>query len=376
MSKRMDGAWRVGLHGLAGLALAVGLAGCDRSQEASADYESQLRAEATARANDPAWKPTLTQTAVIRVGGTTGRSLAHNFCVGKDGNLLVCWGGGTQPADSAGTGMEPAAVKVVNPEGKLLHTWPLEFRPQAICVEADGQVIVGGDGKLARLNAEGKVVTKGSSPTLAQPAMSDEEIKELLKGRDTSEAELAQYKSMLDGRRADITGLAVLGEDVFVACAAPKGFGYVVERVDREFKNPKRIVDKLSGCCGQMDISARDGKLWVAHNGRHRVEAFDRDGAKLASFGKRDRQAADGFGGCCEPKNVRLTANGDVLSAESGPPVAIKRFSSDGKFLEVLAAPTYDSGCVRATVDVSPDGQRFYLLNVADDAIHVFAAAK
>ena len=123
-----------------------------------------------------------------------------------------------------------------------------------------------------------------------------------------------------------------------------------------------------------MDIAAREGHLWVAHNGRHRVECYDRNGKQLSSFGRADRRAAEGFGGCCEPKNIRLTAQGTLLCAESGPPVTIKRFTAEGKFMDVVANPTYDSGCVRATVDVSPDGRMFYLLNPGEQAIHVFAA--
>ena len=45
------------------------------------------------------------------------------------------------------------------------------------------------------------------------------------------------------------------------------------------------VVDKLRGCCGQMDIQSHDGKLWIPHNARHAVEAHDRDGKELSKFG-------------------------------------------------------------------------------------------
>lgn len=263
---------------------------------------------------------------------------------------------------------------MLSTNGTPLATWPLEFQPQAICVLPSGGVVVGGEGRLAKLDANGKVLLTGLSPALSESPMTDEEIAALLKEWKRPASELEAYKTSLTSRRGQITGLAATDQDLFVACAAPKGFAYAVYRTDHELKNPKLIVDKLSGCCGQMDIAARDGKLWVAHNGRHKVECFDRDGKKLTSFGQHDRKAASGFGGCCEPKNLRIAANGDVLAAESGPPVVIKRFTADGKFLAVVAAPTYANGCVRATVDVSPDGQRFYLLDTGADAIHVFAA--
>ena len=368
----MNARVNAGVTSIAALALALMLGGCG-NQHTDADYERQLQAEAAAWAKDPAWQPSHKETAVIRMGSENGRKLRHNFCVNKDGNLLACCGGKYTPAKkSAELITELTAIKVFSPEGKLLETWPLDFQPQAICVQPTGTVIVGGKGRLTKLDASGKTLLTGTSPALDQPPMSDDEIAALLKKEKQSASELERYKKSLANRRNDITGLAATDQDLFVACAAPKGFAYAVYRVDQEFKNPKLVVDKLGGCCGQMDIAARDGKLWVAHNGRHRVECYDRDGKKLATFGRTDRKAADGFGGCCEPKNLRIASNGDVFTTESGPPVAIKRFTPEGKFLGVIATPTFENGCVRVTVDISPDGKQFYLLDTGADAVHVF----
>jgi len=82
-----------------------------------------------------------------------------------------------------------------------------------------------------------------------------------------------------------------------------------------------------------MDVQSHDGKLWIPHNARHTVESHDRDGNELAKFGKAGRVKANDFGGCCEPKNMRVLSNGDILAAESGPPTCIKRFSASGKFI-------------------------------------------
>jgi hypothetical protein len=123
-----------------------------------------------------------------------------------------------------------------------------------------------------------------------------------------------------------------------------------------------------------MDIQARDSKLWIPHNGRHSVETRDRDGKELSKFGKRGKVKAEEFGGCCEPKNMRVLASGDVLVAESGPPLCIKRFSASGKFLGVVALLNVKSECVRVTVEMSPDGNSYYLLDTQHDAIRIFTA--
>lgn len=363
--------------GAAGAGLALVLIGCNanRSSEVN-DYETTLRADASGRSKDPAWQASHKETALIRVSERKTSGLLHNFCINPDGNILACWGGTSSSVRRGASAAEPTCIKVLSPEGMLLATWPLDFQPQAVCVNPTGQVIVGGKGRLAKLDAEGKVLLTGSSPALAQPVMTDEEILAMLKEWKRPASELAQYREAMQNRRNDITSLAANGQEVFVACAAPKGYAYAVYRVDADFKNPKLLVDKLSGCCAQMDIAEREGKVWVAHNGRHRVECFDQDGKKLSSFGKTDRRAADGFGGCCEPKNIRITKRGDILAAESGPPVAIKRFTPEGKFLGVVAVPTFETGCVRVTVDVSLDGDTFYLLDTGGDVIHTFAANK
>lgn len=355
-------------------AMMLAFTACDRSNPDgiafdAGDYQRQLRAEADARAKDPAWTPSHSETALIRVDNSSAGGLLQNFCVNKDGQILCCWAGQSSKNDGAG-------IKVLKADGKPHATWPLDFTPQAICADSSGMTYVGGAGRLAKLDADGKVVASATSPALGAPEISDEELDEMVNEMNLPADQKEIYRQTLQNRRNDITGLGVTGSDVFVACASPKGFGYSAYRMDQDLKNAKLVIEKLSGCCGQMDITAHDGKLWVAHNGKHRVETFDRDGKKLESFGRMDRRAADGFGGCCEPKNLRITSNGDVLAAESGPPVAIKRFTSEGKFLGVIANPTFDNGCVRTTVDVSPDGRQFYLLDAGSDTIHVFAATE
>lgn len=180
-------------------------------------------------------------------------------------------------------------------------------------------------------------------------------------------------KDSLEKRRASITGLAVTSEDLFMAVPAPSDFTYRVYRFDHNLQNAKLVVEKLRGCCGQMDIQAHEGKLWIPHNARHSVEARDRDGKQLTKFGTKGKVKAADFGGCCEPKNMRVLANGEILAAESGPPTCIKRFSADGKFLGVVALLNDAEGdCVRVAVDVSPDGKRFYMMDTTTDAIRIF----
>jgi sugar lactone lactonase YvrE len=351
--------------------------GCGPANSASensmmAVNQSEAAAE-KARASDPAWKPACREVAVIQVGEKGKGGGLHNYCLDREGNILACCGGdyvryemepGKETAKEVAVKV-PAEIQIYSPEGKKLNSWPMPTKPQAICVHTDGTVFVGGGGKVHKLNATGKVLASIPSPTLAMAVPNQSAA--------TSDQEALNRQKYLEQRKQDITGMAVTDQDVFVACPSTTDFSFCVFRLDHQLQNPKLIVKGLRGCCGQMDIQARDGKLWIPHNAKHRVECFDREGKELASFGRTDRKAADGFGGCCEPKNLRLLPSGEILAAESGPPTCIKRFSPEGKFLGVVGLPNFKSDCVRVSVEASADGKRYYILNTGDDAIHVLA---
>jgi len=174
--------------------------------------------------------------------------------------------------------------------------------------------------------------------------------------------------------KAKYTGMAVTQRDLFVICSGP-GYSYNAWRMTHQFEEPNMILSGLSGCCGQMDCQAHDGQLWLAMNTQHKVLCYDREGNQVSQFGKRDAQAADGFGGCCEPKNLRFSQDGRyVYCAQSGPPVCVKRFTLDGQFQDVVCFPVYATGCVRVSVDT--DGETFFMMSPNENAIYVFKPAK
>ena len=333
----------------------------------AADEES--RAATAARAKDPGWKPSAVEAGSIKIGDARSSVALNNFCLNAEGNILAC----VASNGTARNGENASGIRVYSPNGKLLKTLPLEIKPAAICVAKDGSIFVAGEGRLLKLDADGKVLASAASPVAAVPVVITKEIEEMMKQTKRSgEAEIQRMKTRLEQRRADVTGLAATDEDVFIAVPTPGEFTYQVHRFDHALQNSKLVVEKLRGCCGQMDIQAHAAKLWIPHNGRHSVEVRDRDGNSLSKFGTKGKVKAEDFGGCCEPKNMRVLANGDVLVAESGPPTCIKRFSADGKFLGVVAVVNEKADCVRVTVEMTPDASTFYMLDTKNNAIRVF----
>lgn len=339
-----------------------------------ADYEIQLKADEAARSKDPKWKPAFEQIDTIRVGKPGSQGALANFCLNAQGQILVCWAPGKAQNAVNGSGRPHIAFIRRRVDGP--HD-PARHRALRHLYRSRGFLFVAGDGRIIRLDSAGKVMASAASPVADLPVSISSELEQMLeesaRAQNVSVAEeKKRMLTSLERRRSEITGLAATDTEVFMAVPAPTDFSFRVYRFDHALSQPKLVVEKLRGCCGQMDIQTRDGKLWTAHNARHRVECRDRDGTQVSAFGKAGRVKATDFGGCCEPKNLRLLANGDILAAESGPPTCIKRFSSDGKFLGVVALVPGKGECVRVTVEASPDGSRFYLLDTHSDAIRVF----
>lgn len=186
-------------------------------------------------------------------------------------------------------------------------------------------------------------------------------------------ADQLRQRMKMSSRTATYTGIAAAPKDLFVVCSAP-GFSYNAWRLNHQLDDPKLIVKGLRGCCGQMDCQTHDGDLWIPLNTEHKVYRYDRDGNVVSKFGQFERERADAFGGCCEPKNIRFADDGFVYCAESGPPVCVKRFTLDGQFQDVVCFPVYKTGCVRVSVDKA--GEKVFLMSPNEQAIYVFAPPK
>lgn len=315
-------------------------------------------------------------------------------------------------------------------DGKALDSWSLDVAPTAVNIGADGAVYVAGGGKVLKLDSTGKVLLTADSPNkkdfeenadkikaelaplFASPKERMKKSLETMKARveelEAKEAELkAEEKelsrtdkvrltsarrtveslektieNLVDQKPQDveeqikryaeskkrISGIAVTDKDVFVACSAALGYGYDVWRLDLDLQNPVKIVEKLRGCCGQMDIQARGNDLCVAENSMHRVCRYDREGKLVKAFGEREAISQRGFEGCCNPMNLRIATNGEIYTSESSIG-RIRRFSPDGEYLGLVGKASLISGCKHVAIGVTTDTKRVYLLDVTKGEI-------
>ncbi len=340
----------------------------------------------------------------------------------------VIWGASPLANDKGPTEAKPerSEIRVLDAEGILLHKFPVDFVGHSVNVAPDGSIYVGGNGLVAKYTAQGKQMLRTKAPNMSAGAMDEEVLRaraeetlaeqatlfadalaslekqqedirnksddELTEEQREIKADLepmiAAYKQMVEerkaappegeleaimqslaGRQKTINAIAANDKYVFVTCAAPKGYGYVVWRTDLDFNHPLMAVEGLRGCCGQMDVQCCGEELVVAENARHRVVRFDADGKELVAFGKRSRDGKGvGFGGCCNPMNTRLV-DGTLYVAESDG--TVKRFSTDGEFLGLVGKANVEAGCKSSIVAAAPGGDRVYYFDVQNSAICV-----
>ena len=215
-----------------------------------------------------------------------------------------------------------------------------------------------GDQEKEKLNAELQRLTDETTKLTEKQQSIQKEVQ--TPSRELTELQTLAMVSFQIAHRA-VTGIAAGQRDVFVACSAVKSFGYEVWRMDRDGTHPKKIITGLRGCCGQMDIQTNGGDLFVANHTAFQVVRYDREGKQLAAWGGRDRKGVESFGSCCNPMNICFDTAGNVYTSESNVG-RIKRYTPEGKLLNVVGVAKIEAGCKRVTVAVSADGKRVFML--------------
>lgn len=166
-------------------------------------------------------------------------------------------------------------------------------------------------------------------------------------------------------RSRQVRAISATRDAVFVVVGESSGYGYAAWRFDARLENPEKVLEKLVGCCGQMDVQVVGGRLAVAANRKHCVELCSFDGETLGTVGKRAAAGDDGagFGSCCNPMNTCQAPDGSLLTSESNG--VVKRFDADGGFVEVVGKAEVNAGCKNSAIAIEPDGSRLYYLDSA-----------
>lgn len=217
---------------------------------------------------------------------------------------------------------------------------------RGIAVDRNDQIYVAADKTLQVFNKDTERLSKiklNNSPrclTVTDDRIVYVGMREHVEVYDLKGVRKANWSTL--GKKAVLTSIAVLKNDVFVADAGNR----VVWHYDAE--------GKLVSCIGKKDEArnipgfvvpspyfdlaiAPDGLLRVANPGRHRVEAYTFDGDFEFSWGYPSMKI-DGFCGCCNPVNFAILLDGKFVTCEKGLP-RVKIYDANGVFESVVAAP-------------------------------------
>ncbi len=203
-------------------------------------------------------------------------------------------------------------------------------------------------------------------------------------------ARKATWESL--GAKAAITSIAVADEDVFVADARNlivlryDTSGSVITRIGK--KDLDRNIPGLVAPSPHMDVAiAADGLLRVSNPGRHRIEAYTRDGDLEFSWGETSMgldNEIEGFCGCCNPTDFAILSNGKVVTGEKGLPRVKVDEDITGELQGVVAAPEafveatmYGFGAGFVGFDLAVDSKdRILVLDPSISAVRIFVSKR
>lgn len=362
------------------------------------------------------------QLRVIDVKGTDGALKLQTLALDGEGRILGLVGQSRYfNAPAKGVVSE---VHVIDPAGKTVATWKVNFHAHSINAGPDGTVFVAGDGKVAKFDSAGKQLAEIQLPHIAELLKDDgsrrkaaeaqvkqqkdsfentlKQLKDRLaaiekkKEDDRSEQEKRQLKQLAQSiksyeqsrqyydnitvesvinqqtsRLRIINGIAVGAKELYIVCGETKGYGYAIWRMDHAFKNAQQVKSGVRGCCGQMDVQVSGDDFVLAENCEHRFARYDRDGKFLVAGGEKGRESEGKcFGGCCNPMNVRVQG-GDIYTAESEG--IVKRFNAKGEFVALVGKAELQGGCKNVAVAVSKTGDQVYFCDQPGSRVIVLA---
>jgi outer membrane protein assembly factor BamB len=222
-----------------------------------------------------------------------------------------------------------AKLAVFSPEGEFLVGWPTERPGYSVAVAADRTVYVGEEGQIELFDPTGK-----------------------------------RLDTWHDADRLGlVTAVALVGDDVLIADTQ----GRCLRRYDRRgnWKSDIGVDNRMKGFLvpnRYLDFAVdAQGLIHAVNAGMHRVQRYSLDGKLLGHFGRFDSQDPAGFPGCCNPTNIALTPQGQLVVTEKAVP-RVKLYSPEGRLLTVVAEGDFDLNCKNMDVSVDSRG-RIYVLD-------------
>jgi len=273
------------------------------------------------------------QVATLKLQSDGETQQINAFCLNQAGHLV------------AACGDSPGQIQIADEQGNILQVWNVDVKPEAVSVASDGTILVGGEGKLFRFDAEGKLLHHAASPH-AESLMNDKEkvrkeaISQLARSSNSLESRIVMYQqvikqletkaesSELNEQEEQMLKLLPKTLEVFVKQAesqakdndTEKEAGPSEEAIQEQIKNLIRSKMKISS------ISSDDGHVFVATRD---IVGYGYVVWKLNQDFSDGKVIVEGLRGCCGQMDVQCCKEGLFVAENSRHRVV--RFDAEGK---------------------------------------------
>jgi len=233
-------------------------------------------------------------------------------------------------------------VKVFDVKGKLQRRYRTTRPGVCIAVDRDGTTHVGQAGQVEKFDCSGK---------------------KLPPWRDAD-------------RMGLVTAMGFLPESILLADAQDR----CIRRFDRKmvWLNDIGKDNNTRGFLipnGHLDFQVDpEGIIHATNPAKFRVEKYTLEGKMVGRFGHFGVHRPENFPGCCNPTNIALTREGNIVVTEKAGP-RMKVFDPDGKMLALVGSDAFDAGCKNMDVAVDAQG-RIFVVDTVRLHICVFAREK
>jgi hypothetical protein len=133
----------------------------------------------------------------VAIRGKDGNGTLQTFCVGAGDQIYavvsapVVYG-----ADVETKGKGGGEIHVLSPEGKPVTQWTTAFTPQRIAADPQGNIYVGGSGRLAKYDKAGKLLMEVASPHVEAVLKDKEGLRE--QATEQLKEQKEQYKQQVE----------------------------------------------------------------------------------------------------------------------------------------------------------------------------------
>ncbi len=286
----------------------------------------------------------------------------------------------SQPGPKQASSRLPLEYSQVLVLGAASSAHPFRRSLSAIAVDAADRIYTLGDGEIRIFQSKGEIIRSWKAPdqALCFAVGPDEQVYFGMTGKleiySSSGTRSGGFTVGGESRAASVTAVKIYNKEILAADATArcirrydqsgKQLGVIgTQGKTRGFMLPNKSLD--------MDVDAQ-GVVRAADSGRHRVSSWILDGTPAGYFGKFGQTSPEDFVGCCNPVNLTIAQDGNVVTAEKVT-TRVKVFDPNGRLLALIGPEHFDPRCTHLHLATDSKG-RILVADPVRLVVKVFAA--